>query len=170
LEYTKIDAGVTDSVYASAIDLRTFLQKIININKYSAIEKGVEIHLSVADEIPPLLKSDEIRLTQIFNNLLTNAIKFTCPDSNIYVIVEKAEDSWQLYVKDEGLGIPDEKLKSIFDLFVTDRNPESNREGVGLGLFITRHLVEDLLKGTISVKSQVNRGACFQVSLPLETV
>jgi signal transduction histidine kinase len=170
LEYTKIDAGVMDSVNASAIDLRTFLQKIININKYSAIEKGVEIHLSVAGEIPALLRSDEIRLTQIFNNLLTNAIKFTRPDSNIYVIVEQAENSWQLYVRDEGQGIPDEKLKSIFDLFVTDRNLEGNREGVGLGLFITRHLVEDLLKGTISVKSQENRGACFQVSLPLETV
>ncbi|MDO6429007.1 HAMP domain-containing sensor histidine kinase [Flavitalea sp. BT771] len=170
LEYTKIDAGVMDSVYASAIDLRTFLQKIINVNKYSAIEKGVEIHLSVADEIPLVLRSDEIRLTQIFNNLLTNAIKFTRPASNIYVIVEKGEDSWQLYVRDEGPGIPEEKLKSIFDLFVTDRDLEGNREGVGLGLFITRHLVEDLLKGTISVKSQENRGACFQVSLPLETI
>jgi signal transduction histidine kinase len=167
LEYTKIDAGVLDGVYERDIDIRAYARKIININTYSAADKGVKIHLTVSDEVPALLKSDEIRLAQIFNNLLTNAIKFTRPDSKIQVTIENAGNYWRLSVQDEGEGIAEDKQKSIFNLFVTDRT-ENNREGVGLGLFITRHLVEDLLKGTITVKSQLHAGSCFQVSLPLQ--
>lgn len=169
LEYTKIDAGVLDNVYESQIDIRAYARKIINVNTYSAADKGVKIHLSVSDEVPVLLKCDEIRLAQIFNNLLTNAIKFTRPESKISVTIECTGNYWHLSVQDEGEGIAEDKQKSIFNLFVTDRNTENNREGIGLGLFITRHLVEDLLKGTITVKSQLHAGSCFQVSLPLTT-
>ncbi|MBN9379908.1 MAG: HAMP domain-containing histidine kinase [Chitinophagaceae bacterium] len=168
LEYAKVDAGVSDSVCISRIDIRAYVSKIIGVNTYAATDKGVQIHLVVSDEMPEFIKSDEIMLMQVLNNLLTNAIKFTRPNSNICVSIERAGDCFRISVQDEGAGIPEEKLKSVFNLFVTDRNAGDNREGVGLGLFITKHLVEDLLKGAITVKSQMQTGTCFQVSLPFE--
>ena len=168
LEYTRIDAGVLESVYKSHLDIRAYAEKIIRINTYAAADKRVRIHLDVSDEVPSLLWTDELRLTQIFNNLLTNAIKFTPDGSNIYVSIGIEGRRWLLSVLDEGPGVPVDRQKRVFDLFVTDRDSESNREGMGLGLFITRHLVEDLLQGTITVSNRPPQGAHFQVMLPSE--
>jgi signal transduction histidine kinase len=166
LEYTKMDAGVFDTVTESSIDIRSFTGKIIRLHMYAAAEKKVTIHLAVSDKVPQLLRGDEIRLIQVFNNLLTNAVKFTRHHSNVYVSIDSVDRGWQLSVRDEGEGISEDKQRSIFDLFVTERSPKNNPEGMGLGLFITKHLVEDVLKGHIIVTTQPGAGACFQLFFP----
>ncbi len=168
LEYTRIDAGVLETVYKNHLDIRVYAEKIIRLHTYAAADKRVRIHLNVSEEIPVLLWTDELRLTQVFNNLLINAIKFTRDGSQIYVTIGRENAHWFLSVLDEGPGVPVEQQRRIFDLFVTDRNIGNNREGMGLGLFITRRLVEDLLKGTIMVNNRPPAGACFQVTFPLE--
>jgi two-component system phosphate regulon sensor histidine kinase PhoR len=110
---------------------------------------------------------DELRITQALNNLLSNAIKFTKPHSSVLVTAQRSNSTWLLTVQDSGEGISTEKLNDIFDPYVTDRNAKNNPEGIGLGLYITKHIVEDLLNGTIDAYNSPPLGATFTISLPL---
>ena len=99
---------------------------------------------------------------------MSNAIKYRKPGHTdgcvVITLQSKNAESWQLSVQDFGVGIPQEHLESIFREF-TRFAPSKEIAGRGLGLAITKHLVEDL-KGTIEVSSEVNRGTRFVVTLP----
>lgn len=100
-------------------------------------------------------------------NLLNNAIKFTRHGSIVIVEVYQEGPFWKLVVTDQGEGIPEEKQKEIFEAFFTEQTPQ-NPDGTGLGLYITKYLV-DILKGSIKIKSTIGVGTSFTVSLPLES-
>lgn len=119
---------------------------------------------------PPLyVEGDAVRLAQVFANLLTNAAKYTPPGGQIAVHVASGDEWATVSVRDNGMGIPQHLQSAIFDLFVQlDQSLERNNSGLGLGLTLTRQLVE-LHGGQIEVHSDgAGCGATFTVKLPLK--
>jgi signal transduction histidine kinase len=133
-------------------------------------DKEVQLVTEFDPQMPETLIGDPQRLQQIMINLANNAVKFTNRGGEVRVSVRKVDqDFWQIQVRDTGQGIPQEAQDYIFDTF---RQVESSATrkygGVGLGLAIVKQLVE-LMKGRITLDSQVGIGSVFTVTLPLIT-
>ncbi|TWV93018.1 ATP-binding protein [Chitinophaga pinensis] len=165
LEFSRIEAGKIDTPHLETLNVREWLEGIINMHQYVASVKTVRIKASVAEDIPQVISGDKMLLSKTLNNLLSNAIKFTAQESTITLDVFRDENKWCLQVTDQGDGIRADRLSTIFSAFVTERN--IFLEGTGLGLHITRHLAT-LMGGDIKVYSVMGKGTTFTVHLPLE--
>ena len=149
--------------------LRTEINTIIKINKLKLENKDITLNINIEDSVPDNLIGDKNHLKQIFNNLLTNAIKYTNQGS-ISIDISSTNDNnianLTIKVSDTGIGIRKENLEKLFTKFERlDTEINSNIEGTGLGLVITKKLVE-LMNGTIEVSSKYNVGSTFLVKLP----
>ncbi|SEW46724.1 Signal transduction histidine kinase [Chitinophaga sp. YR573] len=164
LEFSKIEAGKQDKAQPAVFNIRDWIADTVNMHQYVAIIKNVKIKFSVDDEMPEQLNADKILLSKTLNNLLSNAIKFTTQDSHVTLRIFSSNKKWYIQVTDQGAGIPEDRLRTIFDAFVTERN--IFLEGTGLGLHITQKLVE-CLQGRIEVSSILGKGTTFTVILPL---
>ena len=109
---------------------------------------------------PLVIDGDRFALGRVFRNLLTNAIQATEPGGRVTIATSRAGDQVQICVTDTGSGIPPERISAIFDDFVTTK-----RRGLGLGLAISKRIVEQL-NGTIDVQSEVGRGTAFTLRFP----
>jgi signal transduction histidine kinase/ActR/RegA family two-component response regulator len=165
LEFSRIEAGKIDTPQLETLNVREWLEGIVNMHQYVASVKTVRIRTSIADDIPQAISGDKILLSKTLNNLLSNAIKFTAQESTISLDVFRDDNKWCLQVTDQGEGIRADRLSTIFNAFVTERN--IFLEGTGLGLHITRHLAT-LMGGDIKVYSVMGKGTTFTVNLPLE--
>jgi signal transduction histidine kinase len=130
-------------------------------------DAGMSLEMQVDPELN-VIESDRTRIKQIVNNLVSNGIKYRKPQPTegrmVIQLRSLTAESWELSVEDFGVGIPQEHLESIFNEF--QRFPPSEQiAGRGLGLAITKHLVEEL-KGAIEVTSEVDQGTRFVVRLP----
>ncbi|MCB9052609.1 MAG: response regulator [Lewinellaceae bacterium] len=151
--------------------LSLLLNNLVGVMKHKALEKGLAFSTEIDPSIPDILKGDALRLNQVLYNLVGNALKFT--DNGFVKIFirlqEEKENRVRLRfdVKDSGIGIKENELKTIFEAFA--RVPQSGRlyEGTGLGLPIAKSLVE-VQGGQIEVKSTPGKGSCFSFSLWLE--
>ena len=153
------------------VNLKTVVREIEAVFQMKALDKGVSLNFHISDDIPESLIMDEKYLRQILFNLIGNALKFTHKG---FVDVQidmnqKAVDNQQVdltfIIKDTGIGIQPEDLSSIFEPFIQVSKKDRNLYGgTGLGLSITRRLVE-LLGGTISVESEIDKGSVFSFSL-----
>jgi signal transduction histidine kinase len=167
LEYNRLEAGLYNTLY-EAIDIRSLVNRLARENQHSALEKKATIQVTVSDEMPEQIIGDETRITQICTNLLINAIRSARPGSNILVQVRTASDNqWILIVEDQSEGISIEKLNRVFQLSFSGRHANSMPESLNLGLFVTKHLVEDVLKGEITMSSQPGIGTRCAVVLAL---
>jgi PAS domain S-box-containing protein len=173
LDLSKIEAGKLD-ISPQPIDLNYILQEIKLLFNEKALNKGIEIGISLSDDFPLLLMLDEIRIKQVLFNLVGNAIKFT---NKGFVKINvsfkyKGKDRGELKidVEDSGIGIPESQYDIIFEAF-GQQSGQSNRiyGGVGLGLAISKRLVEKM-NGKISVTSVVGTGSVLKVVLPLVEV
>ncbi len=138
--------------------------------KLAAEKKRISLNLSVEPSIPQYFISDPVRIRQILINLIGNSVKFT-KDGEITIIVEpfckmKGPDVTLMFsVKDTGIGIPDDRLKNLFDEFSqVDISTTRKYGGTGLGLTISKQLTE-LLGGTMSVNSIVGKGSRFSFTV-----
>ena len=113
-----------------------------------------------------MLCSNVAGLEQVLINLLSNAIKFTDPGGSVTVSCAQGKGGLILAVEDTGIGLSDEEQARIFQKFYTVHNPHKRGEGTGLGLVISRLIVEGL-GGSIRVRSEVGQGSCFSVHLPI---
>ncbi|PSL27598.1 ATP-binding protein [Chitinophaga ginsengisoli] len=165
LEFSRIEAGKLDTPQAGPLNVKEWMEGIINMHQYVASVKTVKVKATLDPEIPQLIMGDKILLTKTLNNLLSNAIKFTRQESTVTLDVFQNEYKWCLQVTDQGEGISTERQSTIFDAFVTERN--IFLEGTGLGLHITRHLVTSM-GGEIKVYSKIGKGTTFTVILPLK--
>ncbi len=169
LDFSKIESGkFTFSQNAFVLD--DILNNAFNMIQVRAKEKSIEIKLEKEDQLPNHLKGDPVRLNQILINLLTNAVKFTL-NGSVTLRVKKAETiENQVFLKfeieDTGIGIPAEKLQSVFESF-RQVHEDHNRQfgGTGLGLAITKKLVE-LQNGRLFVRSETGAGSTFTFILP----
>jgi signal transduction histidine kinase/DNA-binding response OmpR family regulator len=164
LDISKIEAGKME-ITRQRIDVGVLLTQVKNDFSETANRKGLTLATEVAPGLEPVT-SDPSRLTQIFANLVGNALKFTDKGSILVRAEPRGEDRWALIVADTGIGIPEEEQETIFEEF-RQGEPEEHRGrgGTGLGLAIVRKLVL-ALGGTISLESARGKGTRFTVLLP----
>lgn len=153
-----------------AFNLRDLLPSLISTFTYQAREKRIQVDYQIDDSLNKILLGDPVRLNQILINLVSNAVKFTHNGSiKIHCTVERESKgtSWvRIEVEDTGVGIPQEKLNTIFESFSqADASVTRKYGGTGLGLTIVKQLVE-LQKGSISVRSREHEGSTFTVRIP----
>lgn len=165
LDLSKIEAGRMEIRYESC-DLELIIDTCLHSIEPMLRSKGLQLVTQVEPDLP-VIYSDQEKIKQIMLNLLSNAVKFT-KQGTISVRANMENGQALIAVTDTGIGISENQLLNIFDEF-TQIDSGSTKEygGTGLGLAICQHLVE-LLGGTISVKSQLNQGSTFTVTLPVQ--
>lgn len=151
-------------------NLHDLLPPLISTFTYQAREKRLTLDYSIDENLNKILLGDPVRLNQVLINLISNAVKFTHTGSiHVHCKVERDEKSvcWvRIEVKDTGVGIPTEKLNTIFESFSqADASVTRKYGGTGLGLTIVKQLV-DLQHGKIMVTSQEHEGSTFTVLIP----
>jgi signal transduction histidine kinase/CheY-like chemotaxis protein len=170
LDLAKIEAGVFDLVEAP-FDPAQSVRQVVRLFDSMAAGKGVMLKGVIDHRLPPALLGDEGRLRQILLNLIGNAVKFTAAGTvKVAAVVGGVDDGrcrFRVSVKDTGPGIPAGQLERLFQPFVqADPSPTRRFGGAGLGLAISRRLVERM-GGSITVRSQEGEGSTFTVRLDL---
>ena len=150
----------------SDVDLSPVIHQAVEVSRPIADAAGHEIRLSLPAE-PIHLHADAARLAQVFGNLLNNSCKYTRPGGTISIAAERRGEAAIVSVRDNGIGIPQNKLESIFEMFTqVDPSLERSQGGLGIGLTLVKRLVQ-LHGGSIEAKSAGNgRGSEFVVTLP----
>lgn len=170
LDFSKIEAGKLKLELAPFV-VRDFVQRTIEMLQWSADNKGLALKADVAEHVPAMLVGDASRLRQILLNLVGNAIKFT-PHGEVSISVRLAHAGgsspvWWFTVHDTGIGIPEDKLASVFRPFEQgDTSTTRKFGGTGLGLSIVKALVE-LMQGRVWVESEVGQGSRFHFEVKL---
>lgn len=170
LDFSKIKSGVL-SLESKPFDLRQVVEAIEELNLPRAKEKSNRIRIDYASDLATQYMGDELRIGQILNNLVNNAVKFTQNGSieiAIKKIAEKESEHQLLFaIKDTGIGIPEDKQSSIFEQF-TQADPSISRRygGTGLGLSIAKGLTE-AMGGNIYLNSKPGQGTVISFDLPL---
>ncbi len=160
LDISKLEAGQI-ILNNDIIKIKELITSIYDMFYPQTKAKGIDFVLKI-DESLESMYSDEDRIKQIIKNLLSNALKFT-DKGKISLIVKDEEKNIRVIVKDEGIGIPEDKLENIFDRFKqVDGSTTRKYGGTGLGLAICKEL-SYLLKGDISVTSELDKGSTFEV-------
>jgi signal transduction histidine kinase len=164
LDSTLLDAGLL-RLELRQVALVDALAETRSTIGFLAQEKGLRLVIDVPGELHVV--ADPARLLQVVQNLLSNAVKFTEPGGTVALRAWREAGSLAITVSDTGIGIPPERLASLFDRAqrALTRGTRGER-GTGLGLFICRQLVE-LHAGTLTVQSTPGRGSVFRVTLPL---
>ena len=163
LDISKIEAGQLN-IMSENFDLRKSIEKSVQIISPLANKKDIRLHYKIEDNIFEM-RGDQRRVEQIIINLLSNAVKFT-DHGEINLNCFADNDSITLSVQDTGIGIKPENINIIFDAFrQVDTGIARVQEGTGLGLNITKKLVE-MMGGSIHVQSEPGKGSIFTVILP----
>lgn len=167
LDFEKLDKDSV-SIEETSFSPRILFQQANSLFEYEAAHKNIGLVLEFEDSLPDFLLGDSFRIKQIFNNLVANAIKFTRQgEVNIIVRWRLAEQELVVEVTDTGIGIPADRLDSVFNYFEqADATTTRKYGGTGLGLGISKKLVE-LMHGRMEVTSKLGQGSFFMVSLPL---
>ena len=170
LDVSKIESGKV-VLNLEEFTLNDLVSSVDAIVRPMAAARSQEFHVEVKDIKHECLIGDETRVNQILINLLSNAVKYTPEGGNIWFrIVGLKQRSSQfehirIEVEDDGYGMTQEYLKTIFDAFTRAENSTTNKvQGTGLGMAITKNIVE-LMGGTIEVSSELDKGSLFRVDL-----
>lgn len=176
LDLSKVEAGKIELLLED-VEIRELREDVNRMFKDLAREKGVAFDIRLSQDLPALLHTDPLRLSQILRNLLTNAFKFT-PQGAVTLSIGRPEPALlrgsdlagdtavALAVRDDGIGISREKQAVIFEAFQqADGSTSRNYGGTGLGLSISRELAR-LLGGFIHLQSEAGKGSTFTVVIP----
>lgn len=171
LDLSRIEAGRLRLV-SEPFDLHRCVRLCAEIMQHRAAEHDNALHISIAPEVPRWVSGDSARLTQVLLNLMGNALKFT-HEGDVQVAVAPAPEGgghWRFTVSDTGIGIPQEKLSTVFERFTQVHDADQRVQGgTGLGLAIVKELVA-LHHGRVAVESEVGRGTTFTVDIVYEAV
>jgi two-component system phosphate regulon sensor histidine kinase PhoR len=167
LNTSRIEAGESLKPNYTEVDIATLLNKVQKVQQQATTKHIVK--LDVQTPLPALIVGDEDKLDQILTNLLNNAIKYA-PNGGDVTIIANHDDEKKLLkvtIRDQGLGIPKDHLTKVFERFHRVNN-EDNRKiyGTGLGLFLVKHLVDQVHMGRIWVESEVGKGSDFIFEIP----
>jgi PAS domain S-box-containing protein len=162
LDISKAEAGFL-TINASNFDIVAVTEFVVNSVNFYARSKGIDLIFDTNEEEAEV-SLDRDKYEKILLNLLSNAVKFTPEGRQILVCLTVYDGYINLSVKDEGVGIPEDKLQSIFDRFAQVNSSLSRRaEGTGIGLSLVKKLVE-MMDGSISVVSEVEKGSEFIIT------
>lgn len=160
LDIAQVSAGKF-SVKVDPVDLKEIVQRIAG--RYAAVT-GRQIEVVAVSGFPRIL-GDGVRLAQVIENLISNATKYSPPEAPIIITMHCTGSQVSVCVWNHGPAIPAEKLPLIFKRFSRLGNGDGHIKGTGLGLYISKQIVE-LHGGTIDVVSREGDGTCFSVQLP----
>ena len=151
----------------SDLELSSILQQAVEVARPLVDEAGHSLNVDLPDE-PIYLHADRARLAQVFGNLLNNSSKYTRPNGVISLSARKIGEEVLVTVKDNGAGIPQDKLRTIFEMFMqVDQSAEKSQTGLGIGLTLVKRLTE-MHGGSVEAKSDgEGKGSEFIVRLPI---
>lgn len=165
LDIAKIEAGKLE-LRLSTVDLREIVSRNCAMNQLLAHNKGIHLLCDTPPE-PVEAVADAARITQVLQNLLSNAMKFSFPSSQVTVAVVRTDGNALVSVRDQGQGVPEAEMGRLFGAFSqTSTRPTNGEKGTGLGLGIAKKIVE-LHGGKIWAESRVGEGSVFSFTLPL---
>ncbi len=169
LDLSKIESGKL-TFESIPFELHRVIHTVVQPFIYMGKQKGIQVAYTIEDSVPEVLVGDEVKLSQVLYNLLSNALKFTSKGKIVLSIAPEFESeekgTIKFEIRDTGIGIPNEKLKQIFEPYEqVDVSTSRQYGGTGLGLHITKQLIE-LQGGSISVDTKVNKGSKFTIKLP----
>lgn len=145
------------------VNVKNLIMNVVYNNQGKALEKNINIECDL-ESIDSYLDKDKI--SQVIVNLLSNAIRYTNNGGKIFISSYKENNNLKIQFKDNGIGIPKENIKYIFERFYrVDESRSKNTGGIGVGLTIVKSII-DLHQGTIEVRSELNKGSEFIVILP----
>jgi signal transduction histidine kinase len=166
LELSKIEADQA-SINITRVDPKQCIASSLKMLKIKAQQHSITVIDETAEQALPLVSADSIRLNQALINLLSNAVKYNSPKGRITISQTVTGDQHlRLVVSDTGSGIAADQLHLLFNPFERLGRAGGNIEGTGIGLSITKKLVEHM-GGTIGVESEVGKGSDFWIELPL---
>ena len=166
LDLSKVEAGQMELEY-TPFELAPVLDQAASMLRERAGLKGIDIVVEADDDVGSV-EADELRLKQVVINLLTNAVKFTGDGGSVVVRVTRSDDEVvTIAVTDTGIGVPPSDRERIFESFQQGGRGPTREEGTGLGLTLSRRIVE-LLGGRMSLQSEVGVGSTFGFSLPVQ--
>ena len=173
LDISKIESGKPE-ILPIKYELFSILNDCYNLTKAKLQEKPLEFEIRVNENLPSWLYGDEVRIRQIINNFLSNAVKYTKQGKVTFCLdyEQKSDEQIQLVISvaDTGIGIREEDLGKLFTSFTRiEEKRNRNIEGTGLGLSLTKNLV-DLMGGEVIVESTYGRGSCFTARIPQKIV
>jgi len=163
LDASRIQTGAL-SMDLQPVDIAVVAQK--TVERFRTQTDRHQLVLDFPDDLP-LALADERRLRQVFDNLISNAIKYSPQGGEITIGARQREDKLVAFVQDEGVGISEEELDAIFESFYrVDSSLRRSTQGAGLGLFLVKAIVQ-AMGGDIWVQSQPGRGSAFYFTLPI---
>lgn len=173
LDYSKIEAGGLQAEN-SPFEIRTVFRSLAIVFSHKAKQKDIDLQFLVDAAVPDVLSGDSGHLTQVITNLVGNALKFTEKgEVKIHAGLKSLVNQEALLfirVSDSGIGIPPDKLPSIFERFNQASNSTSRKYGgTGLGLSIVKKLLE-MNRGSVEVTSKPGAGTTFEITLPYEVL
>jgi len=169
LNVSRLEQGRVQIQWES-VHLEEMLRRLVNDFQARAAHYRQMLTLEVEGNLPSEIKGDRMRLREVFANLIDNAVKYTPERGQIRVRLRPCTEEVVVDIIDSGVGIPPDKLASLFQKFSRIQNPLSAREfGTGLGLYFARSVVE-LHHGVIEVTSEPEHGSTFSVRLPRHPV
>ncbi len=145
-------------------DLLALLKECAQVMQSMADENKITIAIEVPEDFPPV-EADRDKLKQVVLNLVSNAIKYNCPNGTVTISAAPGSECWTLSVRDTGLGIPEKSLPHLFEKFFRVGAYEGKAPGTGLGLSICKQIVSGH-GGSISVKSKLGKGTTFTIHIP----
>lgn len=164
LDISKLEAGEIQ-LDSTTLNIYELMNEIRNMFLPQVEEKNLNFVFN-CDVSIGYFYADGNRVKQIIKNLLSNSLKFV-KEGDIKLLVKKVDSNIEIIVKDDGIGIPEDKLEHIFDRFKqVDGSTTRKFGGTGLGLAICKELTT-LMNGTIEVKSKIDNGTIFKITLPL---
>ncbi|NFE40026.1 PAS domain-containing sensor histidine kinase [Clostridium botulinum] len=164
LDTTKLDSGYLKLNLVNYNIVNLIEEITLSVTSY-AESKGINIIFDTNVE-EKIIAVDTDKIERIILNLLSNSIKFTNAGGNIFVNVKDCGENVYVHVKDTGVGIPSDKLESIFErFFQVDKTLKKNKEGTGIGLHLVKSFVE-MHNGTVTIKSELGQGTEFIIKLP----
>lgn len=168
LDLSRIESGKLEIEHIE-FSIHNLVKETVSLFLMKAKSKGINISYSLHEEISENMKGDSTRIQQILINLIGNAMKFTETGSiQVNVLLSENKKNLILIVEDTGIGIPKEKLVSIFESFTqVDSSTTRKYGGTGLGLTITKKLIM-MMGGEISVQSELGKGSKFIIQIPYE--
>ncbi len=166
LNTARIESGQSLQPNYTEFELRPLLEKVVRVQNQASMRH--EVRLEIHNELPETIIGDEDKFDQILTNLLNNAIKYSPEGGDVIVhAYTEGDDQIKIGVQDHGIGIPKEHLGKVFERFHRVNNEDNRRiYGTGLGLFLVRHLVEEVHVGRIWAESEVGKGSTFLFSMP----
>ena len=164
LDVSKVEAGNLD-LDSVEVDVRMQIDEVLSAMQYDLTEKQIQVSVDVPDDLP-LLVTDQLRFSQIINNLVSNAFKYSPDQATLGISASRQDEFVRIDIADSGVGISDENQAKLFSKFFrADNSSTAEVAGTGLGLFIVSHLV-DALGGRIWVESEEGVGTTFSFVLP----